>query len=420
METHTYKFIPKAAIQHGKKVKPYQSGGKRWIPLLVLGFVGVAVVCMIWVLSSKKEFKQTIMRQKAMQRVDEDDQKNRIFVSIASYRDPECGKTINSLYTNADHPFAIDVGVCQQNSASDEDCIAVYESVARAWSPMVYTDQIGVIRVPHEEATGPCWARDQIESKLYEGQPYFLQIDSHMRFCKGWDTFLTHELLATGDDRAILTGYPPEKDLSSTFNLEYQTATFLKPRFGDEIRFPVFEGQSVSGIPMKPFPTLGWSGCFSFSRGELHKIVPYLRNVSYLFFGEEFTMGCLYHMFGYNMYAPTKMPCVTTFDRSYRHTFWEIQKKDRRDIEKQSVNYIYNLLGFVYDAEKKSLKSNNSGPVVDSAGRTVNSWLHVLGVDIEKGTITPHGRAGVSQQPREDEILTKYGSNTHFLKIISF
>lgn len=406
-----YKYLPKAALtSKGRRFGSHKSEKRSWTPWIVMGVILVLVLAMMWALSTKKENKQTVQQQKVMNNGGRGG-KDRIFVSIASYRDPECGKTINSLYANADHPFNVDVGVCQQNRFSDEDCIASYESVAKAWAPMLYTDQIGVIRMDYKEAMGPCWAREQIEEKLYNGQTYFLQIDSHMRFCKGWDTFLIKELAATGDDKAILTGYPPEKDLNTTYNLNYQTATFLRPRYGDEILFPLFEGPSVAGIAIRPFPTLGWSGCFSFSKGELHKTVPYLKNVPFLFFGEEFTMASLYYVFGYNFYAPTKMPCVTTFDRSYRHTFWEVKKKDRKELEKQSLNYIYNLLGFAYDEEKGVFKRANEGPKVV---RSLDQWLYVLGADIEKGTLTPYGRAGVTPQAGEDEIVTKYGSNTHF------
>ena len=48
-----------------------------------------------------------------------------IFVSIASYRDPLCKRTIADLFAKADHPERITVGVVQQNQAdSAEDCIA--------------------------------------------------------------------------------------------------------------------------------------------------------------------------------------------------------------------------------------------------------------------------------------------------------
>ena len=413
-QLQNYKFIPKAALSDkGKRFGKYKSERKSWVPWVILIVVGVIVVSMLWALTTKKEFKQTVQQQKVMENKDG---KDRIFVSIASYRDPECGKTINSLYANADNPFSIDVGVCQQNRFSDEDCVEVYEGLAKAWAPMVYTDQIGVIRMNYKDAAGPCFAREQIEEKLYGGQTYFLQIDSHMRFSKGWDTFLIKELGATGDDKAILTGYPPERNLATTLNLGLQPATFLRPRFGDETMYPVFEGPSVVGIPMKPFPTLGWSGCFSFSRGELHRTVPYLKNVPYLFFGEEFTMSCLYFVFGYNFYAPTKMPCVTTFDREYRHTFWELKTSDRKELEEQSMNYIYNLLGFTYSKDEGTIKRTSKGPEVV---RPLDQWLNLMGVDIEKRTLTPHGKAGVTPQPSEDEIITKYGSNTKFNYMLS-
>ena len=40
---------------------------------------------------------------------------NSIFVSIASYRDRECKKTIHSLFENAVSPLSVFVGVCEQN-----------------------------------------------------------------------------------------------------------------------------------------------------------------------------------------------------------------------------------------------------------------------------------------------------------------
>lgn len=408
-----YMFIPKAALsREGGVLKARPRGEKSsWTPWVVIIFVGIFVVAMMWVVSNKKELLQNIQQQRVMDAGHDGD---RIFVSIASYRDSECGKTLHSLFLNADKPFNIDVGVCQQNRHSDEDCVRVYESLAKAWAPMLYTDQISVLRVDYKDATGPCWAREQIESKLYQGQRYVLQIDSHMRFAKGWDTFLIQDLKSIKDERAILTGYPPDQELRNNYTVDYQPSTFLRPRFSREIDVPVFEGPSIAGIPVKPFPTLGWSGCFSFSRGELIKTVPYLKNVPFLFFGEEFTMSCLYFIFGFNCYAPTKMPCVTTFDREYRPTFWEIKTKERRSLEKQSLNYIYHLLGFQYDEKNEEMKRVSQG--IEGL-RPLDEWLNQLGVDLEKRTITKHGRLGATPNPTQDEILTKFASNIRFLEM---
>ena len=49
---------------------------------------------------------------------------NTIFVSIASYRDNVCTKTVQSLYEMADNPNKVFVGLCQQNNnKEDPECI---------------------------------------------------------------------------------------------------------------------------------------------------------------------------------------------------------------------------------------------------------------------------------------------------------
>ena len=47
-----------------------------------------------------------------------------IFVSIASFRDPDCKETLKSLFTNAKHPERVYVGICEQNAtnAPNEIC----------------------------------------------------------------------------------------------------------------------------------------------------------------------------------------------------------------------------------------------------------------------------------------------------------
>ncbi len=49
---------------------------------------------------------------------------NTIFVSIASYRDSVCSTTVESLYSMADNPQNVYVGLCQQNNGKeDQDCV---------------------------------------------------------------------------------------------------------------------------------------------------------------------------------------------------------------------------------------------------------------------------------------------------------
>ena len=48
--------------------------------------------------------------------------KDHIFVSIASYRDSECPMTIKSLFSQAENPDRVHIGLCQQNKDDDIDC----------------------------------------------------------------------------------------------------------------------------------------------------------------------------------------------------------------------------------------------------------------------------------------------------------
>ena len=47
--------------------------------------------------------------------------KETIFISVASYRDPVCSTTLDSIYDNAAKPENVFVGICQQNKDEDID-----------------------------------------------------------------------------------------------------------------------------------------------------------------------------------------------------------------------------------------------------------------------------------------------------------
>ena len=85
--------------------------------------------------------------------------------------------------------------------------------------------QVREVRLDWREATGPCKARSLAQA-LWEGEPYVLQIDSHMRFSVGWDQLLIAWLhraeRASSIGRAVLSTYPPA----------YQASLQPEPDFG--------------------------------------------------------------------------------------------------------------------------------------------------------------------------------------------
>ena len=129
-----------------------------------------------------------------------------IFVSIPSYRDPECEKTIRSLFTNAVNKDRIHVGVFEQNMPGDISALPV--SIA---SDMRLGKNVRILRTSALNAKGPCYARAIIESNLInddEAFELYFCVDSHMRFTRGWDRRYIEELLEIQDNRAVLSTYP--------------------------------------------------------------------------------------------------------------------------------------------------------------------------------------------------------------------
>ena len=106
---------------------------------------------------------------------------NKIFVSLACYRDPEITPTIWDAYNKAKNKHLIVFGVYAQMGETDEKIdLSFIEN----------QEQVRLLVKDNTKARGPSYARYIIYNKLYKDELYYLQIDSHTRFAKNWDTEL--------------------------------------------------------------------------------------------------------------------------------------------------------------------------------------------------------------------------------------
>jgi hypothetical protein len=122
----------------------------------------------------------------------------KIFVNIASYRDPECQWTVKNLYEKAKYPDRIFVGICWQfDEKEDQHC---FEVITRP-------EQVRIIPVDWREAEGVCWARYQTQL-LWDGEDYTFMTDSHMRFVQDWDEKMILELARCESDKPLLSSSP--------------------------------------------------------------------------------------------------------------------------------------------------------------------------------------------------------------------
>ena len=124
----------------------------------------------------------------------------KIFIQIASYRDPQLIPTIKSCIDNSKNPHNLVFSIARQFNPEDKfDDLSEFESDKR----------FKILNIPYQESKGVCWARN-LTQQQYDGEEYTLQIDSHMRFEKDWDQTLIEMvkgLQTKGHKKPLLTGY---------------------------------------------------------------------------------------------------------------------------------------------------------------------------------------------------------------------
>lgn len=242
---------------------------------------------------------------------------NKIFISVASYRDPQCPITILDLINKADKPENLVIVICQQNNYDDINC----------YNNSLQTDaEIKIINMQSKDARGPCWARFLIQQQ-WSGEQYYLQIDSHTRFVKSWDTKcinnLNEAIQISNNENICISNYV------STFNIntnEIEVNPLRGPMYIESTDpddgFFRYNANYINSLAT-PQESKGWSGCFSFSSSNMIKDAPYDPYTPFLFFGEEMDIFARLYTRGWLMYVPKEPICFTIFDRSYRKTFWE-------------------------------------------------------------------------------------------------
>ena len=217
-----------------------------------------------------------------------------IFVSIASYRDGEIINTLKSLYEEVADLSRVTVGV---NLQDDKE----------AYGRLLAEDfpNLKVIFTPYEEAKGVVLARNLLKDRLYSGEDYFLQIDSHSRFKKRWDNILVKQYESLPDGRNIITTYPNHYDVPDP-NKEYLNLPFNTP-----LRINRFQNDSLDDNRCKagnypslePYQCVNTEWCaagFLFTKGQWLTDVKIPSSIR--FCGEEDFQTFLSILKGYELY----------------------------------------------------------------------------------------------------------------------
>lgn len=234
-----------------------------------------------------------------------------IFIQIAAYRDPELLPTIKDCLANADKPENLRFCIAWQHADEDTwDTLDEYKD----------DDRFSILDIPYAKSKGTCWARNLIQ-QYWNGEAYTLQLDSHHRFVKGWDTLLigmVKDLQKAGHKKPLLTAYVtsynpqtyPEGSGHGPWHLLFDRFTPQGAMFFIPGLVPDWENRTL------PYPSRFYSAHFAFTLGQFCKEVPHDPN--YLFHGEEISIAARAYTWGYDLFAPHRVAVYHEYSRSHR------------------------------------------------------------------------------------------------------
>ena len=308
---------------------------------------------------------------------------SKIFIQIASYRDPQLVPTIKD---------------CIAQAANPDDlvfCIAWQHGPDENIDELLVDPRVKVIDIDYRKSKGACWARNQIQQR-YDGETYTLQLDSHHRFAKGWDTTciqMMDQLRSMGHAKPLLTGYissfDPDNDPAGRINVPWKMnfdrfipegAVFFLPASIDE-------HVTLSA----PVAARFYSAHFCFTLGQFCKEVPHDPN--YYFHGEEISIAARAFTWGYNLFHPHKVIAWHEYTRKGRTKHWDDhngaareQTDDKKDWGQRNADcHKRNRCLFSMDGEK--YESIEWGPYGFGPIRTLRDYEKYAGINFKKRAV---------------------------------
>lgn len=255
-----------------------------------------------------------------------------IFVHLTAYRDPELAPTLRDCLQKARHPSRLRFGVCWQHGPE--------ETLASAFGG--YHTHVRIADVDAKDALGCCWARS-VSQRLYDGEDYVLQLDSHHRFEPNWDETLIEMMRQTGVERPCITAYAGSYEADDTKNDCVPWVMTPKPFSPDgSLQFVPKRIQGWEKMT-KPCPARFASGHFFFAHGHHCVNVPYDPDLYFL--GEELIMAARSFTHGYDLFHPHRIVVWHQYHRRGRSKIWEDKPSTHAQRDRISKQRVLKIMG---------------------------------------------------------------------------
>jgi hypothetical protein len=298
----------------------------------------------------------------------------KIFIQIASYRDPQLLPTLRDCISKSKYPENLVFSIAWQHSVDDEwDTLDEYVTDSR----------FKIIDIDYRDSKGACWARNKLQQN-YIDEEYTLQLDSHHRFIENWDEELIgmfNQLKNKGIEKPLLTSYissfDPEKDPEGRVNVPWKMnfdrfipegAVFFLPAGIDNFK-------ELS----EPVPARFYSAHFAFAAGSFVKEVPH--DPEYYFHGEEISIAVRAYTWGYDLFHPHKIVIWHEYTRKGRTKQWD---DDKTWGDKNSNSHLRNRKLFEMDGLTKDIDFG----IYDFGNvRTLEDYERYAGISFKKRAV---------------------------------
>lgn len=304
----------------------------------------------------------------------------KIFIQIASYRDPELIPTLKDCIANAKNPKNLVFGIAWQHGP--EENLDEFKDDPR----------FRIIDIRWQDSQGACWARNQIQQR-YADEDYTLQLDSHHRFVKDWDIQcieMIKQLQGMGHAKPLITGYIPSYDPENDPAARIQAPwKMIFDRFIPEgaiffLPATIDEWATLTA----PVPARFYSAHFCFTLGQFCKEVPH--DPDYYFHGEEISIAVRAFTHGYDLFHSHKILAWHEYTRKGRSKHWDDHiHKNKEEIPKyqdwglrNAACHKKNRCLFSMDGE--SYDSVQWGPYGFGNVRTLRDYEKYAGINFQK------------------------------------
>ena len=332
---------------------------------------------------------------------------DKIFVQLASYRDPQLVPTIQYALEKADHPERLVFGICWQYDDTENP------------NHFDGNPQFRVSKFHYSESQGLGWARNQT-NLLLEDEKYTLQLDSHHRFLEGWDTMMIedYEQATTLSKKPILTTYLTPFSVETDPGCGCRRDSSLNPVPCLMSQYEFSSDKLLMSMPWyiqdykertEVIKARTISGHFYFTVSKFVKEIPYDPDIYFGGYCEETTMSVRAWTSGYDFFSPYRQYIWHEYTREGRPKHWEDHgtksETDKTSGERDSFARSKTRQIFGQEDNGIDLGIYGLGKV-----RTLHEYEEFGGFDFKNCKIQEHTlivREPPNPLPWEDQFITK-------------